>query len=195
MNGPGLVRFVLLLVLAGVLRAEEKPASDSGKTGNWLVDAMGEKGTGAPDATKTGNGLGEVGSKANVAAAGPRPEDGTVNPLTSYLSAWMTPHDLEVLKLQGTDTNRPGLGGGAGRKSQPAARMMPGLSGNPYLADSVAAVPAGAKAPEKAPSVNLPAPVSLAVKNDPPLAKPPGPPAEVIKSQDDAKYFPQLKRF
>lgn len=118
-----------------------------------------------------------------------------MNPLSSYLATWMTPHDLEVLKLKDSTTNPTGLAGATGRSSKTRGGLTTGPPANPYLPVPAPMAPAEGKTPPGAPAATLPAPASLAAKTETAPAKTPGPPAEVIKSQADAKYFPQLKRF
>ena len=195
MTGPRQLRCMLLVALATGLRAEEKPAGEPVKPGNWLVDAMDEKSPASRGAAATVARPGESPVTASAAHAGSRPDDGAVNPLSSYLATWMTPHDLEVLKLKGPETNPTGGAGASSRGSTPRGSLTAGAPANPYLPGPAPVAPVDGKAPPVTPAATLPAPASLAVKNDATPAKTPGPPAEVLKSQDDAKYFPQLKRF
>ena len=196
MTGRRHLRSLLLVVLVTGLRAEEKPASESGNSGNWLVDAMSEKPAGPKGGPAEAALLGARAPGTAAVQAGSRPDGSTVNPLSNYLATWMTPHDLEVLKLKDAEPNPTIPGGTAGRRNQPPATLTAGAPANPYLAGLAPAASADGKAPVNPPAaLTRPAPAALAAKSDAAPAKTPGPPAEVLKSQDDAKYFPQLKRF
>ncbi len=195
MAGPRHLRCLLLVVLATGLRAEEKPADAPVKTGNWLVDAMDVKATATRGASAQGTQSGVSVAAAATAPTGSRLEQGVVNPLSAYLATWMTPHDLEVLKLKESATNPNGLAGASVRSSKTRGGLTAGAPANPYLPGPAPAAPVDGKAPPGIPAATLPAPASLAVNNDATPAKPPGPPVEMLKSQGDAKYFPQLKRF
>ena len=195
MNGPPSLRCLLLVVLATGLQAEEKPAGESEKSANWLVDAMTQQPAGLRDDSKTGVVQGETGPRARAAHLGANPEDGAVNPLSSYLKTWITPRDYELLKAKGSDAQVPGVTAGAGREAMVPAGLSPGLPANPYLAVADPGVAAKPKPPQNPPTATPPVSASLAVKDDAAPVKTPGPPAEVRKAQDDAKYFPQLKRF
>ncbi len=195
MTGPRHLRCLLLVVVAAGLRAEEKPAGEPGKTGNWLVDAMDEKAAAPRGAAVTGARPGTGATDASSLPAGSRPVDGTANPLSSYLTTWMTPHDVEVLKLKGPEPSPSGLTAESSPGPKARSVQTAGTPSNPYLPGPAPAAPAGGKIPPGTPAVPLPAPASLAAKNEAAPAKTPGPPPEVLKSQDDAKHFPQLKRF
>ena len=196
-GAPCLRCLLLVVVLAAGLRAEVKPAEEPAKTGNWLVDAMAGKTAGAQDESKAKGLPGDARSGTNDPRAAYKPEEAGVNPLSSYLNAWMTPRDLELLKAQGADAPAS-----ASRPVAPASRVLPGLNGrtpdpqgNPYVVDPTTTPTIAAKLPPPAPAPK-PAATPLAEgKNAAAPAKTPGPPADVLKSQDDAKYFPQLKRF
>jgi hypothetical protein len=193
MIGPRHLRCLLLLVvMATGLRAEARAAGEPGKTGNWLVDAMDEKSTAARGAAQQGA---QPREGLAAAPAGSRPEDGAANPLASYLATWMTPHDREVLGLNDSAQNPTGVAGATGRESKPRGRLTAGAPANPYLPGPAPVALVDGKAPPSTPAANLPAPAALTDKIDAAPAQPPGPPAAVLKSQDAAKYFPQLKRF
>ena len=142
------------------------------------------------------------------------------NPLTSYMSSWMTPHDFELLKVKSPEPGlavstektleRPVAGElynglmrmenpmGAGRMAAAPAELRP----NPYLADFTLGVPsAGVRELMAMPAPNMPGylPPASAIppppKSDSAPAKNQPNPIDLLKSQDDAKYFPQLKRF
>ncbi len=195
MNGPSSLRCLMLMILAAGLRAEEKPTGETAKPANWLVDGVAEQTAGSRDDPKTGAAPGETGRRTNALRAGTKPDDEDVNPLSSYLKAWITPRDYELLKAKGSDANPPGANVETGRAARAPAGLTPGLQANPYLADAAPGVTAKPKTPPNPPTATPPVAASLVVKDDAPVAKTPGPPAEVRKAQDDAKYFPQLKRF
>jgi hypothetical protein len=190
-----LIRCLLLPVLAAGLRAEEKPAGEPAKSAGWLVDAMAEKTGGSPDESKSSAVPGDPGPATKASLAGSKLENGAVNPLSPYLKAWITPRDFELLKTKGSGADPLGVATGAGLDTKMLGLLTPDVRANPYLADLLPGIPAGEKAPQSAPAAPLPAPVAPAAKNDAAPAKTPGPPADVLKSQDDAKYFPQLKHF
>jgi hypothetical protein len=75
------------------------------------------------------------------------------------------------------------------------AGMFPGMPANPYLPGVAPSVTAKPKPRPNPPATTPPESASLAAKDNAAPAKTAGPPAEVRKAQDDAKYFPQLKRF
>ena len=190
---PGL-RSVLLAALAAGLHAEEKPAGNPEKSANWLVDAMAEKTADPRDASRPGVASADAGSATNARGYS-KPEDGSANPLSSYLAAWMTPRDLEILKIKTTDANTPGVTTGPGQDRLVSRGPAQGPLTNPYLADPT---PPTSISPKTPPTLPVPAPATLAPpapKNDAAPAKTPGPPADLIKSQEEQKYFPQLKRF
>lgn len=188
-------RCLLLPVFAAGLRAEEKPAGEPAKSAGWLVDAMAEKTAGSQDESKSGAVPGDTRSTTNASLAASMPEAGAVNPLSPYLKAWITPRDLELLKIKGSGADPLSVATGAGLDAKTLGLLTPDVRANPYLADLVPGVPASVKAPQSAPAAPLLAPAAPAAKNDAAPAKTPGPPADVLKSQDDAKYFPQLKHF
>jgi len=189
------LRCLLLTALAAGLRAEEKPAGEPTKSGSWLVDAMNEKTAGAQDESKSGAAPGDAGSAAKDPLAASKPEDRAVNPLSPYLKAWITPRDLELLKVKSSDADLLAAAIRTGRDTKTLGVLTPDERANPYLADLAPVVPIKVKALPSAPPAPLPAPPAPATKNDAAPSKTPGPPAEVLKSQDDVKYFPQLKHF
>ena len=221
--------------------AQKKKAKDpkKGNSGNWLVDAMAEKKPDSRDGPKpeavsaledepAASLAGEVKTlprdeaKSNPALAKQAPAAAD-NPLTTYMSAWMTPKDLELLKAKPED---PGLGaapdkgpGGSAETGMldglvrsdnglsPGNAAAAGLSSaerrpNPYLAEFApdAASLAGMKELPGLPAPNGPgtapaASVLVPVPNDPGPAKTEAAPLDLLKPPADAKYFPQLKRF
>lgn len=186
---PGL----LLVAMATGLRAEEKPANDAAKSANWLVDAMNEKSADPSDAAMSGRSRsnGSLGKASSYA----QPQNNEANPLSSYLTTWMTPRDIEILKIKGDADSAPGTVGSLDKRleaqSAPTAKPAP----NPYLVDLEPSHPVSAKPLPPLPVPPAPSLAPAAPKNDAPPAKPPGPPPDLIKSQEDQKYFPQLKRF
>jgi hypothetical protein len=140
------------------------------------------------------------------------------NPLDSFMAGWMTPGDFALLVPTGdsTDTKAasPGafMDGGAGAPGAPALRIPesgPGISRggdgarppNPYLTDLpdlTLAAPGSAGAtlnllpPPPPPKTLLPAPATTPEPEPPPRTTPA---EEFRKSQNEQKYFRQLKRF
>jgi hypothetical protein len=196
MKGLSSIRGLLVVVvLAARLRAQEKPAGEPEKSANWLVDAMAQQPAGARDDSKTGVAPGEAGRMAKATHAGTKPEDEDANPLSSYLKTWITPRDYELLKPKGSAANAPGVTVGTGRDVTAPTGLTQGMQANPYVADTAPSVTAKPKTPPNPPIAAPPASASMAAKDDAAPAKAAGPPADVRKAQDDAKYFPQLKRF
>lgn len=187
-------RGVLLAALAVGLRAEEKPAGEPAKSGNWLVDAMADSTADSRSESKPGGSLAEGASRANASRSGSKPGDGAVNPLSSYLTTWMTPRDVEILKIKGADAHTPGIPAGSEQDRMVSRGTTPEPRTNPYLTDPVQA-PTVVKAPPSLPAPPPPSLATPALKNDAAPAKVPSPPADLLKSQDDSKYFPQLKHF
>ena len=193
MKLPAGFRGLLWVALAAGLHAEEKPAGEPAKSANWLVD--GVAGQTADDA-KLGASTADGRSTENSSRAYAKPDNGTANPLSSYLTTWMTPRDVEILKLRSADATTPGGTTITAQDRSVSQGPAANLRKNPYLSDPAAEPPISAKNPPVTPVA--PAPVSLAPpppKDAATPAKTPGPPADLLKSQDDAKYFPQLKRF
>ncbi len=218
--------------------AQKKKAKDlkKGKSENWLVDAMSEKKTDSRDegkataisgtedepATSLTADVKDVprnDTKSNTASA--KPAAAGDNPLTTYMSAWMTPKDLDLLKVKPAETNlvagpdkTPEHGADAAMfdglvRGDPAigsvdtgSRPTAETRTNPYLAefapDSTAA--AGMKdllslpAPS-GPSYSPAHPLLPTAQNDLSPAKTGTAPMDLLKTPNDAKYFPQLKRF
>jgi hypothetical protein len=221
--------------------AQKKKAKDpkKGKSENWLVDAMNAKRPDSRDEVKAGMAADPEDEQAAALAAdvkeAPRndsdPKSGSAlakpapaadNPLTAYMSAWMTPKDLDLLKVKPAETTltaavdkgaggpaETGLvdgllrsdtttGSGNAAPTGPAAESRT----NPYLAefatDSTPA--AGMKDLLNLPAPGSPSytpPVTLlpAVPNDLGPAKTGTSPMDLLKTPSDTKYFPQLKRF
>lgn len=185
--------------------SQTRPGSRPSKSANWLLDAMGETTADPLNELRSGMPPGGNGRENSWSAAqdsagleqtlrspAPKPGDAVENPLTAYMAAWMTPHDLELLKDKGAEANTPLT------PNQPPAGMRPaGGPGadpraNPYLADLAPGLSEGPKdlAPAPGQALAVPGP-----KGDfAPLENQP-PPAEQFKLPDDSKYFPQLKRF
>jgi hypothetical protein len=194
MTGLRHVRCLLLVVFAAGLRAEDKPAGEPARPDNWLVDAMTQPTEGSGGESKGVRASNATGAPKNLGSPG-GPEDGTVNPLSNYLAAWMTPRDLELLKARDAATNPAGSAATPGRTAGAPSVTPATQRVNPYL-------PAPSSAPKTqltiAPVVPAPKPptaLSPPSKTEDAPAKTTGPPAERQKAQDDAKYFPQLKRF
>ncbi|MBS0662809.1 MAG: hypothetical protein JSR48_06060, partial [Verrucomicrobia bacterium] len=140
------------------------------------------------------------------------------NPLTTYMAGWMTPHDFELLKEKPAADGLPTIGGpigdirssglldSLGASPAPApgyqATAAPGSEArsNPYL-ESLGGLTTGLSA-ATADLANLPPPVSpAAAPAAPAVTLPPEtvPPARnepainnVLKPNNDSKYFPQL---
>jgi hypothetical protein len=197
-----------------------KPA----KSANWLLDAMTEKKSDPLDDLRAGQSASDAGSGNSLSLEGNLPGqpakdanasvkslDAADNPLTSFMSAWMTPRDLELLKVKNADTSGTGAtgrtaadgslhGDGLGTGRGPNAANA-GLDAhiNPYLANSAPGLTEGTKDLEAGPALGVPsyAPASSlpAIKGDFDPVKPRVPPADLLKPQDDSKYFPQLKHF
>jgi hypothetical protein len=184
---------LLLATLVLSLRAEEKPAAPA-NSANWLVDAMAEKPAASrkelrADATHRDRGL-----LPNTASPYSLPQNRDANPLSSYLATWMTPRDIEILKIK-----EAADGGTTRPSSTPRSRSASGApqsapAPNPYLVELAPPTSPSAKIavpppPPLPPSLAAPAP-----KKDAP-AKTAGPPPDLLKAQEEQKYFPQLKRF
>lgn len=208
---------------------------------NWLVDAMTQKSdtksTGSTDrggkheaesgldpsddglATTSLLDAAETPARETSRPEPRRPEQHD-NPLTSYMSGWMTPKDYELLRVKPAADGLPSTGGSAGdpvlsvenlaRASstgpayQAPAAPAPDLASNPYL-NAPGENPAGLAAaardfanvpPPVAPTAAPPAPAMAPApemtppppRNDPPIN-------DVLKPNNDTKYFRQLKRF
>jgi len=195
MKFPPCLRCALLVALAAGLRAQEKPAEEPAKSANWLVDAMADKAADSRDDAKPGASQADGRSATAVSHVFPKPDDGAANPLSSYLATWMTPRDLEILKIKSTDANIPGGTTVSGKDRSAARGPATNLNKNPYLIDIAPEVATNAKEPPPAPAPKSLVLVPPAEKKDAAPAKTPGPPPDLIKSQEDQKYFPQLKRF
>ncbi len=146
------------------------------------------------------------------------------NPLAPYMTGWISPRDHAVLLPQTSETpmldaslsqlvSGPGTspsgaspiaampaGAGLSGVFAPAAGVAGGATENPYLQLSLPSPPAAV------PGLSLPSPGGLlsgpaVTELKAPLAEPPPPakapvaPVDLGKSPQDAKYFPQLKRF
>jgi hypothetical protein len=141
-----------------------------------------------------------------------KPAAGTANPLTTYMAAWMTPRDFELLQVRPTEPNaspvtaRMPVGREALRTGATPVGGGPAVTGlggpgleapaNPYLVDMTPKPLIGPKGPVAVvPSV---APPAAAVPANPGAVTPPTPPAPAanrLTGKDDAKFFPQLRRF
>lgn len=134
------------------------------------------------------------------------------NPLAGFMAGWMTPHDYELLAakpepgparfepLSGTSPTANGTASplsAGGRDESMAGAPAPGAAApaNPYLAELTNAF---------APTPHEPAQLSLPTQpEEPRVLRPEPPPApraptaaeEFRKTQNDGKYFKQLKRF
>jgi hypothetical protein len=221
--------------------AQKKKAKDpkKGKSENWLVDAINEKKPDSRDEAKAGVAAGSEDEEATALAAdvkeAPRNDSDSKaasalakqapaadNPLTAYMTAWMTPKDLDLLKVKPAETNltptpdkgpggpaETGLfdgllhgdtasGSGNTAVTGPAAESRT----NPYLAEfapdstSVAGMKDLLNLPAPgSPSYTPPVPLLPPVPNDPGPAKTGTSPMDLLKTPSDTKYFPQLKRF
>jgi len=196
MSGIRHLIFLLLVVVATGLRAEEKPVGESPKSGNWLVDAMAGNADGSSGETKNAR-SGNTAPAKKGSRAPAKPEEGVVNPLSSYLTTWMTPRDIELLKAKDEAANSSGLAAAAiaGQPSTVLNADPQGQRPNPYVNSTPQGSTAGIKTPPTAPAPKPPASLVPEVKNDGAPVKTPGPPADVRKAQEESKYFPQLKRF
>ena len=209
---------------------KKEQAAKPAKSANWLVDAMMEKKPGESGGSKSASLPGadpdaeiklatdlpetaEVGKKSGGTEA--RPGAALDNPLTTYMSAWMTPKDFDLLKVKTAEANfNAGPDQALARPSDAVALegLMRGDSSvslgraaapvveprvNPYLAD-LGPGPAEAGLSSPVPgggNFTPPTPAPLAPKNDPAPVKTEVPPGDLLKTPADAKYFPQLKRF
>ncbi len=132
------------------------------------------------------------------------------NPLTGFMEAWMTPHDFNLLKTTMETSPGPSPLNSPDRLGQ--ALALPDASGFAATADLARrAGPAGPVENPYVQAMTLPSPQSLLPELKTPLPLPGPNPAgflpppvqekpapfrpEVQKRDDDAKYFPQLKRF
>ncbi len=185
-----------------------RPMSRPAKSANWLLDAMAEKKPEPLDGVRSGLSAGDGGhgispsSAPDLTATGQmspaaetKPGGAVDNPLAAYMSSWMTPHDLELLKDKSAEANPAGVAtqpphGGRGPAS--AGGLVPDAHANPYLVDLAPGLSEGPRdqGPAASAALAIPAPKTDLV---PPKNQPP--PAEQFKLQDDSKYFPQLKRF
>ena len=219
--------------------AAEKKERDAkkGKSDNWLVDAMQEKPESggkklkpaeafkAPDEDREQSTLLKLNDEESARLASKNSENNSKglapadNPLTGYMSSWMTPKDYDLLKVKPAETNDtptislsidrgsdPALLGGLMRTnaSASAAHLPVGVSAerpaNPYLTDFGPLPAAPTKefnAPPLSASIDLgpsltPQPARKGDQS-PPLASPT--PVDLLKPSTDSKYFPQLKRF
>ena len=202
------------------------------KSNNWLVDAMQDKHSAAAQAAKPAEAFKSEGEREestlltlnaeetartasknlpDVSRTAPTAD----NPLTNYMSSWMTTKDYDLLKVKPADTDGVSA---ANKESDPAmfdglmrgnnstgsaphfAGNSPDRAPNPYLADF-------APPPASPTKDNTPAHFSGAIdlgpsllppltrKNDVNPLPPTPPPVDVLKPSSDSKYFPQLKRF
>ena len=186
--------------------SQARPVARPAKSSNWLLEAMGEKKPEPLNGLSSGMTSGEGGrgislsseqdliaSEPKLPSAGAKSGDAVENPLTAYMASWMTPHDLELLKDKGAETNAPVGAGQTPVGTRPAVRGLGGdLRANPYLVDLFPGMTEGPKdlSPAPGPTLALPAPTSdlAPLKNQPQ-------PSDQFKLSDDSKYFPQLKRF
>lgn len=151
-------------------------------------------------------------------------KDAAPNPLAGYMAGWMTSRDFNLLARPETG-GAPGLSGGSpvSRVTAPAETFSPssaffsaagggpvevgpargegpaGAPENPYLQALTLPAPSPAQPPALVfPSSPGPAPFPTVL---PPMDRPTPPERgelshpELQKRDDDAKYFPQLKRF
>jgi len=147
------------------------------------------------------------------------PAAATDNPLNNYMAGWMTPKDYDLLKVR-PETDAGAIAGPArvgesaatapgvesllrpsssGPGAERAPFMLPDSKSNPYLADLL---PSPGGGPAEALRLPPPPPAPTRVesfaplpKNDLPPPKSAVSPADLLKPSNDAKYFPQLKRF
>ena len=186
---------LLLAVIVPTVRADEKPAGEQPKSANWLVDAMAEKPAVSRGELRLGatRPVGRVFGTASSPYVLPKGQE--ANPLSSYLATWMTPRDIEILKINEGAARASGVAVSPEQRRLAASAAAAGPRENPYLVDlsppSAPTSKVAATTPaQPPPSLALPAP-----KNDAAPAKTPGPPPDLIKAKDEQKYFPQLKRF
>ena len=231
LRGPGETAPVLAMPRDAA--AKKLKAGPGAQDGNWLVDAMTRK-----EATRAAGREGgrPTTGKEETDAEPVSPTEGPVNrekigeelrpdptipmaaaanPLANYLSAWMTPGDLALLK--------PALSAGsinAGRNEAPvfvreaawaglggagASPLSPALVAaapsniprpNPYLQDVVPSPPGALFSLPAGPAIN-----GEAAQHAPPSAAGPAPrdaagvPKDLGKPREEEKYFKQLKRF
>jgi hypothetical protein len=227
---------------------EEKKAEEKRKA-NWLVDAMmnpknetTKDGRGIPGETtrdKDQNlllghdrrdndlladtqkrALARKDDETKSSEAENRPPPDTVfNPLSKFMTDWMTPGSLQILgsrsdKPSGFAAAPPGEGSGTVATAPDAggvdalagllgdsvtpAKSSSGSSGNPFLA-GLTTVPESLPSALSLPTVSLPPPQSVVPQYTPPPPPEPAPEKPVVpdfvKPATDDKYFKPLKRF
>jgi len=186
-----------------------RSVSRPGKSANWLLDAMGEgeKKSDPLNGLRPGMTSGDSGQGSSLLSSAPdlpgpdqklaspaKPGDAVENPLTAYMSSWMTPRDLELLKDKGAEASSPVVANPSSAGLRPAAGGGLGADphANPYLVDLTPGLSEGPKdlVPAPGPTLALPTPTGdlAPLKNQPQ-------PVDQFKLPDDSKYFPQLKRF
>lgn len=144
---------------------------------HWLVDAV--------DAQKKQE-------EAQSQQANPDNHAPRINPVAPYLSQWMTPQDYALLgRATIAPANKSPLSIQPASGAQALAAPVNKTKPNPYLAgidaSNSASLPSPAVSPAPVTAVNQPGPAS-----PPP---PPAPPATAAPAptDDDRKYFPELK--
>jgi hypothetical protein len=158
------------------------PVAKPGRSATWLLDAMNErKETGPLEELKGGAAPGDAGreralalersaasQETKLASAAPKPGDRTDNPLTSFMAAWMTPQDYDLLKVKNPEGapaaaerlpagEHPAAGnfldnslrsdapGSAGHAAAPGGGLALEPRSNPYLADLAPGFAGGTK--------------------------------------------------
>lgn len=220
-------------------KKKKQTLSSDKKSANWLVDAMMKEKESPenerdrelekllrPD-TKIAAGTDEREAQAlvvqpveaQVSSESRATPPAVVNPLNSFLTDWMTPQDLALLKpslREGETAARAAQGAAAASPvdtafAAPAAsEAMQGLGGgertiftapvareNPYL--QMLALPPPPSSTVFVPPVNTTGPVAPAPASPPEFVPPPSTAGakvpDFVRPLPDEKYFKQLKRF
>lgn len=154
-------------------------------------------------------------AEADRGALGTRDRDTALvvdNPLAPFMADWISKRDQALLLPKAVPSlgdPREGLGAQAGPVGEPTTITFPGLEARPDAATGAALRPTpenpflqAVLPPEKPAPAAAPAPAPSPIGNDRTLAPPeparesrPPPPIDLSKPSQDAKYFPQLKRF
>ena len=205
---------------------QEKAAK---KAENWLVDAMQKKSSRGPDGRESDEEILTLAREAKLTPddteatasrrtnrQSPRPvphdrAESAANPLSQFMSAWMTPQDYKLLQptwgreagggpreefpsaVPANPTGSAVVAGALGRApAEPGGRQA---RENPFLA-ALSAAPTS-QAPS-APATSAPAPApakpTASAMPPPPESTPKNAPS-FVKPLEDAKYFKPLKRF
>lgn len=155
-------------------------------------------------------------AEAERGAPGARDRDTALvvdNPLAPFMADWISKRDQALLlpkAVPGLGDPREGLGAPVGPVGDPTTITFRGLEARPETATGAALRPTpenpflqAVLAPEKPGPAAAPAPAPAnPIASNPALTPPepardsrPPPPIDLSKPSQDAKYFPQLKRF